>query len=93
MNEQLKQAIWESWEEDQKTNPNPVNPHAFEYGAKVALSIPSILRHADPEIMRKAGWIRQEDYQKAIDGLKKCMDNLDFPRSFAQATLIDLKEL
>lgn len=58
-----------------------------------ALNSPSILSHADSEVMAKAGWIRQEDYQKAIDGLKKCMDNPDFPRSFAQAALIDLKEL
>lgn len=93
MNEELKNSIWQSWKFDQKTNPNAVNPYAFEYGAKVALSSPSILKHADPEIMKQAGWIRQEDYQKAIDGLKKCMDNPDFPRSFAQATLIDLKEL
>lgn len=71
------------------------DPHYSDVktGVKIALSTPSILRHCDPEIMKKSGWIRQEDYQKAIDGLKKCMDSIDFPRSFAQATLIDLKEL
>lgn len=71
--QQLKKAIWESWEEDQKTNPNPVNPHAFEYGAKVALSIPSILRHCDPEIMRQAGWVREEEINR-IEVCPYCLD-------------------
>lgn len=64
-----------------------------QIGAKLALNDPDLLRLCNPEIMKQSGWIRQEDYQKAIDGLKKCMDSLYFPKSFAQATLIDLKEL
>lgn len=53
----------------------------------------SILRHADPEIMRQAGWVREEEYRKAVDGLKTVMKESDFPKSFAMAALIDLKEI
>lgn len=27
---------WKAWEEDEKTNPTPVNPHAFTYGYNIA---------------------------------------------------------
>lgn len=87
--EQLKQAINQSVCMNTKYSGNASPQHNIE----LAMSDVSILNHLDPDIARTAGWIRQEDYQKAIDGLKKCMDSIDFPRSFAQATLIDLKEL
>lgn len=34
-NNNLQKAAWEVWEEDQKTNPTPVNPHAFVYGFRL----------------------------------------------------------
>lgn len=30
----LEQAAETAWEQDQKTNPTPVNPHAYVYGYK-----------------------------------------------------------
>lgn len=32
--QKLKQAAETAWEQDQKTNPSPVNPHAYVYGYK-----------------------------------------------------------
>lgn len=32
--DKLEQAAMISWEQDQKTNPSPVNPHAYVYGYK-----------------------------------------------------------
>lgn len=32
--DKLKQAAETAWEQDQKTNPSPVNPHAYVYGYK-----------------------------------------------------------
>lgn len=32
--ERLEQAAETAWEQDQKTNPSPVNPHAYVYGYK-----------------------------------------------------------
>jgi hypothetical protein len=34
-----EQAGWKIWEEDQRTNPTAVNPHAFVYGYAVACKI------------------------------------------------------
>lgn len=36
MGEEVDSEAWKVWEEDQKTNPNPVNPHAFVYGYNIA---------------------------------------------------------
>ena len=30
--EALHEIAWKAWEEDQKFNPNTMNPHAFIYG-------------------------------------------------------------
>lgn len=34
--EAIDKIAWESWQEDQKTNPHSVNPHAYVYGFKAA---------------------------------------------------------
>ena len=34
--DEIKKMGMAAWEEDNKTNPNPVNPHAFLYGYKIA---------------------------------------------------------
>ena len=90
MNEQLKQAI-----EDHvaKLLNEGFVYNLYQKVAESTVSTPSILRHCDPEIMKQAGWVREGKYQKAVDGLKKCMNELKFPRSFAQAALFDLHEL
>lgn len=35
----LEQAAETAWEQDQKTNPSPVNPHAYVYGYKAGAQI------------------------------------------------------
>lgn len=35
--EQVEKLAWKLWEEDQKTNPSSVNPHAYVYGFVSAL--------------------------------------------------------
>lgn len=62
MNEQLKQAIEAKFPEynDPLRDFNNVNPQRA-IGARICLQDPSILRHADPEIMKQAGWVREED--------------------------------
>lgn len=54
--EQLKQAI----EEAIKHHKNQPYYHDVIHGIKLAMVSPSILRHADPEIMKQAGWVREE---------------------------------
>lgn len=50
MKEELKQAIEEQF------------MYIVEVDAvEKALQYPSILRHCDPEIMKKAGWVREEE--------------------------------
>lgn len=38
-------------------------------GAKLCLNDPSILRHADPEIMKQAGWVREDEWVSVEDRL------------------------
>lgn len=55
MNEQLKQAIEENF------------MYIVEVDAvEKALQDPSILRHADPGIMRQAGWVREDEYNTLL---------------------------
>lgn len=83
MNEQLKQAIEEACEDYEFRNSEPNN--AYFHGIEDVLSKPSILRHANHEIMKQAGWVREEDLKIAItaawmmsqrkeNNLTDCMD-------------------
>lgn len=65
--EQLKQAIEETVKElsKQSTAPDKDTPDWLESdirnGVNAALSTPSILQHADPEIMKQAGWVKMPE--------------------------------
>lgn len=67
MNEQLKQAIENKFPKynDPLRDFNNVNPQRA-IGAKLCLNDASILRHADPEIMKQAGWVREEEYNTLL---------------------------
>ncbi len=41
----------------------------FANAVKSAFLYPEILRHADPEIIRKAGWVREEEWISVEDRL------------------------
>lgn len=41
-----EKEAWQAWEEDQKTNPNAVNPHAFVYGYKIGKAKAKATREA-----------------------------------------------
>ena len=56
MKEQLKQAIEGHF----------IFPES-KIGAKLCLNDPSILRHADPEIMKQAGWVREEEIRRRLE--------------------------
>lgn len=63
MKEELKQAIDEH---DNLFSNCEVSDTDFRNGMIYALSKSDILRHADPEIMKQAGWVREEDRPKVI---------------------------
>lgn len=72
--QELKQAIEEAAEINypvlgvfEKDQFNISRYSGFLIGAEVAISTPSILRHADPEIMEQAGWVSIEDVKKFLD--------------------------
>ncbi len=44
MDAKLNHQAWIAWEEDQKTNPQPVNPHAFVHGYKLAVKNKTVLK-------------------------------------------------
>lgn len=56
MKEELKQAIESKY-----------NYHLERYGAEQALQDIELLRHADPEIMKQAGWVKSEDIMKLFE--------------------------
>ena len=56
MNEQLKQEI--------KKHTEFAEEKAI---IELALLNPSILRHADPEIMKQAGWVREEEIRRRLE--------------------------
>lgn len=56
--EQLKEAIAEVFTRHRFTSPSKDNIY-FKSGIETALTQASILRHADPEIMKAAGWVRE----------------------------------
>lgn len=64
MNEQLKQAIKELVSEYKEYMPDSCS--SFAIGMQKALSSPSILRHCDPEIMKQAGWVREEEFMQDL---------------------------
>lgn len=41
--EEIMKLAWEQWMDDQKTNPNAVNPHAFTYGFYSAMRFIGII--------------------------------------------------
>lgn len=45
----IEKEAWEAWQEDQKTNPTAVNPHAFVYGYKVA----SRIKEAENKLLKE----------------------------------------
>lgn len=59
MKEQLKQAIKDLFPKSDDTACNKRMSYRRN-GANTVLSTPSILRHADPEIMKQAGWESSE---------------------------------
>lgn len=46
----------------------------YRTGIKISLQNPSILRHADPEIMKQAGWVREEEWISVEDRLPTAKD-------------------
>jgi len=58
--------IEKSWDLDQETNPVPVNPYAYIYGSKVALTNPTIYQSAGlmtvEEALRFAEWKSSSSY-------------------------------
>ena len=66
MKEELKQAIDKHF----------ISPLS-KLGAEKALQDPSILRHADPEIMKQAGWVREEELNDIIEAAKTALHTLD----------------
>lgn len=61
MKEELKQAIQhEVSMKIKEIGDFFTDEDSIKLGAVIALSTPSILRHADPEIMKAAGWVSSE---------------------------------
>lgn len=61
--EQLKQAIEKSlpfYPEDDFNTKSTMT--AARAGYELCLKTPSILIHADPDIMKQAGWVREEEW-------------------------------
>lgn len=58
MKEELKQAIEEAC--------NYPDRLMFKTAASVVLSTPDILRHADPDVMKQAGWVREDDLMQDL---------------------------
>lgn len=63
--EQLKEAIDKVAQEQS----SPVGKIYDTLSIESALQCPSILRHADPEIMKQAGWVREEEWISVEDRL------------------------
>lgn len=86
MKEELKQAIEEAYRISSSDNSVQRQiQFSKRLSVKLALSDPSILRHADPDVMKQAGWVREEDLKTAItaawmmgqkkeNNLTDCMD-------------------
>ena len=68
--EQLKQAI----EEVVQKHPNVRCRLSYQHAIEETLSTPSILRHADPEIMKQAGWVREDEWISVEDSIPDYMD-------------------
>lgn len=82
MKEELKQAIEKAAEDSfplhykfPGNNRNDflayhtAKQQGYQHGAKDALNNPEWLRHADPEILKQAGWVREEDIKTVLDEL------------------------
>lgn len=81
MKEQLKQAI-EDFIPDKDENGNIFNSSPYIKAIVLgALDQPSILRHADPEIMRQAGWVREEEWISVEDRLPERNKNVLLKRA------------
>lgn len=61
MKEELKQAIYEAWCINEINVPKLISEKLFNHIAEIILSDPSILRHADLDVIKQAGWVREEE--------------------------------
>ena len=92
--EQLKQAIKEIFpfsEDDRFKGQGMVN-HYKLMGAVDALNTPSILRHADPEIMKQAGWVREEEWISVEDRLPENANKVIVYTNYKRIVLTSLEK-
>lgn len=93
--EQLKQAIEEAAIASRKTYLyKGLEYYYLKEGLKLASQDPSILRHADPEIMKQAGWVREEDWIPKIERILLLCENNGKPvDGFAfRETILELRK-
>lgn len=78
--EGIEKIAWKVWEEDQKTNPSAVNPHAFVYGFKLGHKV-KMSSGSKPESVSLEEAAREEikreifDYQSEF-GFNTVFDNI-----------------
>lgn len=92
--EQLKEAIAEVFTRHRFTSPSKDNIY-FKSGIETALTQASILRHADPEIMKAAGWVREEEIMPDVKRiLLLCEENGKPVDGFAfRQSVLSLREI
>lgn len=80
--QKLKQAAETAWEQDQKINPSPVNPHAYVYGykagAQTILENPEewdLVRYEDYLKHSKRTLSENERYREALDKITQVSGN------------------